>query len=156
MTYLPAPPVATIPKPKRRSWWRRIGRAIFVWSLETFIGMIPLIAHEASAALAPSNKHFEPNSALPEICVLTVIASALALLALLRDWFQGDATRASPLTVLLAVANILSCLAGAFLYPYAVSEGLTGLASSIPGYMLLAALLASLMLAAERGYDSKH
>jgi len=156
MTYLPAPPVTATPKPVRRSWWRRIGRALLIWGLETFIGMIPLLAHEASSALAPVSGPLEPTSALPEICLLTVIASALALLALLRDWFQGDATGANPLTLMLAVANILVCIVGSYLYPYAVSGGLIGSAASSPWYALCAALLALLMLAGERGYDSKH
>ena len=158
MTYWPQPamPPSSPPPVPRRRWWRRIGQAVFIWMLETLIGLVPLIAHEASSALEPPNANLGPHSALPKTCVLTVIASALALLGLLRDWFRGEAVQVTSLTIMLAFANGAICLAGAFFYPYTVREGLPGSAINIPSYMLIAALTASLTLAGERGFNMRH
>lgn len=145
----PKPPIRV-----RRRWYHRTGLAIFVWALESLIGLIPYLAHEASVILAAPASHAPIESVLPELCVLSVVASALALLSLLRDWFIGEARKASALTVTLAVANIFALLAGGFLYPIVDNKLLTDGYQSVPADILAASLAASFLLATERGFSS--
>jgi hypothetical protein len=72
---------------------------------------------------------------------------------LLRDWFKGENKQANELTVVFGIANLLACLAGAYLYPLAVNGLLTTTGYSIPRAVLAAALLASFLLAVERGFS---
>jgi len=144
------PQAAPVPL-TRRHWWQRIGVAVLIWGLESVIGLIPYIAHEASATLSVRGSN---SNVLPELCVLAVVCSALALLALLRDWFFGEAKQATALMLILAIANVFACLTGAFVYPLADNNLLTSGMERLPLAMLAGALTASFLLAAERGFSS--
>jgi hypothetical protein len=149
------PVVSTHTGRSRRHWCKRIGVALFVWGLETTIGLIPWMAHEASAALTKPVADRPDSTGLPELCLLSVVCSSLALLSLLRDWFKGEARVANALTVMLATANVLACISGAFLYPLVDKQLLNPDMRGMPAVMLVAALGASFLLAAERGFSSE-
>jgi hypothetical protein len=140
----------------RPGWVGRVAWAIFVWFCETVIGLIPYVAHEAAAAIVSENGNTYNSSISPEICALIMVLSGLGLLSLLRDWIRKSAVFASPLTLILFLSNLLALGCGAFMYSFASNGALTGHVANAPTWGLAAALVATLCLAAERGYMSEH
>jgi len=139
--------------------WQRFWRGLLTWGIEVGIGLIPLIAHSASIILsaqaAAANSAPAAQTDRPELCVLAVVLPSLSIFSVFRRWVEGDPDRLTWFTVMLLIANGCALLSAAFTYPYAADNRLASGTAEVPSYLLAAALVASLLLAAERSLTSE-
>lgn len=89
------------------------------------------------------------DSMLPEVCILTVVASGLCILSLFKIGTEGAVAPFTVWTVLLFIIALFSLICGAILYALC-SAHIDRFGGGIAGMLLAAALISSLFIAIER------
>ncbi len=106
---------------------RSVAARLLLWAGENVIALLPL----GAAVLIPRFSGHPVPEPVPEVCILAVVNSGLSLLPLLRFGPHQRVHRMTPISYTLALASLLTLMAGGMMYGLAVTEnahGDTGLA----------------------------
>src|ERR1700690_1871463 len=95
----PRLPAQVAPRPPPRAVWEAMFDAFVHWAGEAAIGLIPLLAHEVVAGFGKA----PTTNVTPELCILTVVISGLAIFSLLRFGPHQRRLKLTALTYLMAL-----------------------------------------------------
>jgi hypothetical protein len=101
---------------------RDVRDALFVWSGEAFVGMLPLLTHLIAGRYSTIPTTASEPQFQAEICILAVVTSGLSMLALLPFGPKARIAGFTPFTYWLFLVTLGSLIFSTMLYVFFLAE----------------------------------